>query len=120
MLFDDILRGAEGRFVDGWRRMGARLEANRGELDRIVAKQRRDAEELRERGRESKMAFDRRYEEQEASIAECEHSFEAHMTDVDKTLSSLRAERRRNLEAEMSVERRDRGTKQNGTGNVEK
>ena len=120
MLFDDILQGAEGRFADGWRRMGARLEANHDELDRIVAKQKRDVEELHERGRESKRALDQRYEEQEARMAKCEHAFEAHMLDVDKTLSSLRAERRRALEGKVSVAKRNKDAKQKGMEYVEK
>ena len=120
MLFDDILQGAEGRFADGWRRLGARLEANRDELDRIAAKQKRDVEELRERGRESKKAFDKRYEEQEASIAECEHSFEAHMLDVDKALSSLRAGREKPLDGESLVDNRNRDAKKKGTEHVGK
>ena len=120
MLFDDILHGAEGRFAAGWRRLGARLEANHGELDRIATKQKRDAEELRKRERECREAFDRRYEEQEASIAEGERSFDAHMLDVDKALSAIRAERRTNLPGEVPVDNRNRRKEQEGTEHVGK
>lgn len=120
MLFDDILHGAEGRFADGWRRMGVLLEENHNELECIAAKQKRDVEELRERGRESKMAFDSRYEEQESRIAECKHSFDAHMLDVDKALSSIRAERRRALDEELSVDDRKRDAMQKGTEYVKR
>ena len=120
MLFDDILHGAEGRFADGWRRLGARLEANHGELNRIATKQKRDVEELRKRERECKETFDRRYEEQEACIAECEQSFDAHMLDVDKTLFAIRAERRRTLPWELPTDNRNGNTKQKGAEHVEK
>lgn len=103
MIFDDILRGAEGRFADGWRRMGSRLEANHGDLNRIASEQKRIAEELRESVRETNAAVRKRYEELDASIADGERSFEAHMLDVEKTFASLRAKRASKMERERPV-----------------
>lgn len=99
-MFYEILRGAEGRFADGWRRFGEWLLENHAAIDKIADEQRREAEKLAESAREWREEFNANLDQISDELDSAARDFEQKTQETDAMFANIRDEYEKDMRFE--------------------